>query len=152
MSKLQINSRITSNYNMKLSVRYLTREPFGECLALFMNPKMRFSISSSHVRRSRECCLRHFWNINNQIYVYSENRVSIMEKQCTIANNIYLPNVSIWLWIPSSVARMRREKETRDQKRGEEEEGETDDRIIKEIWKIMKDRETGCPPLPQKIQ
>jgi len=50
------------------------------------------------------------------------------------------------------VARMRREKETRDQKRGEEEEGETDDRIIKEIWKIMKDRETGCLPLPQKIQ
>jgi len=41
---------------------------------------------------------------------------------------------------------MRREKETRDQKRGEEEEGETDDRIIKEIWKIMKDRDTGCPP------
>ena len=64
--------------------------------------------------------------------------------------NIYLPNISIWLCIPSSVARMRRERETVEKERREEEEGKQTTELQRITVTMRKTQRLGGPPLPHK--
>ena len=60
--------------------------------------------------------------------------------------NVYLPNISIWLCIPSSVARMRREKETVEKERREEEEGKQTTELQRITVTMRKTQKLGGPP------